>query len=564
MIQSKSTSLRAPECSSKLDSRLSLREWSPPSWSPWLTAPGLPPGAFSSRATCWRPSRHGRLPHRCVRLTVCWGISSSRCTRGARSPTPRSRTGRFPLWNPHGGGGAPFFANSQSALLFPLNVIVLWLPPEVAATATQLAKPALAAVGVALFLRALGVGGLGCIVAGVAWGFSGPMVAWLGWPHTNALLLVPFCFWTATRWLQTGALKWWVGHAATVGVQLLGGHPETTAHTLVVLGVFVLVWLVEDAVRGTGRGWPRPQEARILGQLVSRGVGWGTAVFVGAALAGVQIIPTLAAISESITAAEREARSLAGLTLERPTVLTWIVPNFFGSPLSQAFGPLTFLNYNETMGYVGLGTLVAAFVSLVPPLRRGWTGLVVLTLVAAGLTYGLPGLTELRHLPGLSHAANTRFVFFVAFGVACLAGIGVDAMVRRGSLVPFVSVVVCCFLGVAAAGWALSPNLLAPSLEGAAPLTPLGAAMVRQGELLKTAAIAACWAIAFGWLALALRARDVRHESTEANSLATTTAARIDMLSGSTRTATLSRTLPHRGGEKANPLSDCCIGISIW
>src|SRR6266540_7288227 len=108
----------------------------------------------------------------------------------------------------------------------------------------------------ALFVRALGVGAAGSVLAATAWAFSGPMVTWLGWPHTNALLLLPYLFWTTTRWLQTARWGWWVGLAVALAVQLFGGHPETTAHGLVALGIFVLVWLVSDVlavVRGAGR-----------------------------------------------------------------------------------------------------------------------------------------------------------------------------------------------------------------------------------------------------------------------------------------------------------------------
>ena len=154
--------------------------------------------------------------------------------------------GRFPLWNPYGGGGTPLFANGQSALLFPVNLVVLWLPADVAATVAELVKPPLAAIGTALFLRVLGVGAVGCVLAGIAWAFSGPMVTWLGWPHTNALLMVPYLFWTTTRWLQSGLWRWWTGLAVALAVQLFGGHPETTAHGLVALGIFVAAWLLAD------------------------------------------------------------------------------------------------------------------------------------------------------------------------------------------------------------------------------------------------------------------------------------------------------------------------------
>jgi len=418
--------------------------------------------------------------------------------------------GTFPLWNPHGGGGAPLFANGQSALLFPLNLAVLWLSPDVAATVVQLMKPPLAAIGTTLFLRALGVGAVGCVLAGVAWAFSGPMVTWLGWPHTNALLMIPHLFWATTRWLQSGLWRWWIGLAVVLAVQLFGGHPETTAHGLVALGIFVAVWVVGDLIAiartrlfeppaATPLPNPPPQGGRgkTLSVPLLRGVGWLAAVAAGVALAAVQVVPLLAAISESVTAAERSGRGLAALVLDRETLLTWLVPNFFGSPLAQTIGPLNYLNYNETLGYVGLVTLVLACASVLWPGRRGWAGLGLLTLVALGLTYGLPLLTELRRFPGLDYAANTRFVFIVAFGLACLSGLGLDALLRHSRPWPAVAAVAtCAVIGASAAAFALAPDVLTPSATGASPLTPLDAAWLRQRELWKTAAMALAAALA--------------------------------------------------------------------
>jgi Bacterial membrane protein YfhO len=418
--------------------------------------------------------------------------------------------GIFPLWNPYGGGGAPLFANGQSAVLFPLNLAVLWLPPELAATATELLKPPLAAAGTALFLRALGVGTAGCVLAGIGWAYSGPMVTWLGWPHTNALLMLPYLFSTTTRWLQSGRWRWWFGLAAALAVQLFGGHPETTAHGLVAMGLFVGAWLVADMVaslRATGHATltpllsPLPQGgraafARAVRTPLLRGGGWLVALGAGVAVAAVQVVPLLAAISESVTAAERSGRGLAALVLDRETLLTWLVPNYFGSPLAQTIGPLNYLNYNETLGYVGLATVVLAVASALWPSRRGWAGLVLLTLVALGLTYGLPLLTELRRLPGLDYAANTRFVFIAAFGLACLGGLGVDLILRHARPWPALAAAAgCAGIGVMAAGLALAPDLLTPSAAGALPLTPLDAAWLRQRELWKAAGIASAAAL---------------------------------------------------------------------
>jgi hypothetical protein len=418
--------------------------------------------------------------------------------------------GRFPLWNPYAGGGVPLFANGQSAVLFPLNLAVLGMPPETAATAVQLVKPVLAGVGVALFLRALGASLLACLLGGVAWGFSGPMVVWLGWPHTNALLMVPYVFWTTTRWLQRGTRGWWCACAVVIAIQLLGGHPETTAHTMVVVGIYVACWVFVEVFARSDEGRRGPTGYRSV-WLVSRAAalrgvgrigGWLAAVAGGTALAGVQVVPLLSAISESSMAAEREVGGMSRLLLEPETALTWLVPKFFGTPLAETFGPLNFQNYNETVAYVGLGTLVLAGASCVATARPGWLGLALGTLVAFGLTYGLPGITELRRLPGLDYAANTRFEYFAAFGLACLAGLGLDAC--RGRVAYWV-LGFLCLLVLAAVVLASNVDLLMPDPAGSDPLSPWQAGMWRRWELVGAAGLAAMWlgavasALVFAW-----------------------------------------------------------------
>src|SRR5205823_5892297 len=52
---------------------------------------------------------------------------------------------------------------------------------------------------------------------------------------------------------------------------------------------------------------------------------------------------------------------------------------------------------------------------------------------------------------------------------------------------------------------AISPELLLPAVEDAAPLTPLAVVVWRQGELWKTAALGLLWAVAIAGMALAPR-----------------------------------------------------------
>lgn len=70
------------------------------------------------------------------------------------------REGRFPLWNPHAFAGAPFFANPQTALLFPLNALAYLLPVPAALTLISILK--LSATGPNVLVSPAAAGGSGC------------------------------------------------------------------------------------------------------------------------------------------------------------------------------------------------------------------------------------------------------------------------------------------------------------------------------------------------------------------------------------------------------------------
>ena len=67
------------------------------------------------------------------------------------------RAGRFPTWNPHEFAGAPFFANPQTGLLFPLHALAYVLPLTTALTLISILKLSVAGLETYWFLRQLSV-----------------------------------------------------------------------------------------------------------------------------------------------------------------------------------------------------------------------------------------------------------------------------------------------------------------------------------------------------------------------------------------------------------------------
>ncbi|MBM4324030.1 MAG: hypothetical protein FJ115_10765 [Deltaproteobacteria bacterium] len=79
----------------------------------------------------------------------------------------------FPLWNPYQFSGAPFFANPQNGVLYPLNGLFFLLPFDIAFNSIILLHFFLAGLFTYLFMRDLKVSSTGSLVSGLVWMLGG-------------------------------------------------------------------------------------------------------------------------------------------------------------------------------------------------------------------------------------------------------------------------------------------------------------------------------------------------------------------------------------------------------
>src|SRR3972149_2367272 len=89
----------------------------------------------------------------------------------------RARTllsGHLPLWNPYLFMGAPFLANSQAGVFYPLNWPLAFFPAPVAVKISILVHLGLALVGAFVFARrALGQSALGALLSTALFALGG-------------------------------------------------------------------------------------------------------------------------------------------------------------------------------------------------------------------------------------------------------------------------------------------------------------------------------------------------------------------------------------------------------
>jgi Bacterial membrane protein YfhO len=412
----------------------------------------------------------------------------------------------IPLWNPHIMTGRPFVANMQSAVFSPFNIpaYLFGLWPALAWIAAL--KLFTAAFGAYLLGRAVGMRFAGALLAGVAYGFNLWMVTWVSYPHSSVWALIPWLMLAADRVARRPDRRSAALLALVVGVQFLGGHPESSFHALLATTIF-FAW------RAWGPQWKRPA------------VAFTAALAVGAALAALVLLPFGELLWNSADLRQREGTA-AESHLPVRNVLEIFFPDQHGRPTQT---PLILFLLARAFYAGALPLMLAAAALLLRPTR----GRVAVAAAGAGclaIVLGVPPLFDIvTAIPPFSSGHNTRLIVVYLLALAMLAGWGFDDLLagraegrRRAVLVtaaaiftlPIVYAVVRGTTSLAALGDALrvawgfvdppGDPATAPAIVrgsalfiwvgvGAAALGVVALALRRRGALVVVLAVTLLW-----------------------------------------------------------------------
>ncbi len=350
------------------------------------------------------------------------------------------RDGRIPLWNPFIFMGAPFLANPQSGVLYPLHWPLSWLAVTKQIYWSAALHTWLLGLGGYALLRRWGYGPVPALVCGLVLsgsGFVGGLIghinqlngaAWLpwviltleqGWPRQNdsteaAGVPLPW-----PRLLTATAF-----FGLLVGLMLLAGHTQTLYINLFGAGVW-LVWplMSPDTFR-------RPLLAlRAVAPLAAIYVG---GVLLGLLLAAPQLLPTLELSGLGLRSGGLSYGEASSFSL-KPLHLPWtLLPSYGLADLSVVFDTL---GYTEFVAYVGVIGLVLAGVGAWQGRGRAHSFGLLFALLGLFLAAGRwnPAYYLLyEFVPGFDlFRAPARWMMLYTLGMAVLAAIGAAAIGRR-------------------------------------------------------------------------------------------------------------------------------------
>ena len=407
------------------------------------------------------------------------------------------RAGELPLWNPYQFGGAPFLATGQASVLYPPSILFHVLPLALAYGWYLLFHFALAGLLAYALVRGLGLSSTSALLAGIAYQGALPLTASSVFPMiVSGAAWLPLLVLAVARAGTPGVApaRWLCAGALAIGMQLLAGHPEVAAYSLV-MAALLGVWQLLAA--------PAPHFTDGRGQLL-RAALLAAMVVLGFGLGAVQFLPQLEAVRGSFRTQAPTLDTVRGWALPLRHVLAFIAPNIFGNPSVHGYWDLFsgawiagepvdwgIKNFVEGAVYLGVLPLLLACAAVVRQavrIRRASGDAMraqlfspriffaLLAVLCVAFAFGSPLYALAYYLPGLSQLHTPfRWVLPLALCVAVLAAYGLDDQLaesragRRGTLAAF-----CIGIG--------SALILAVLLMRIffAPLAPLFDALVQQ------------------------------------------------------------------------------------
>ncbi len=353
------------------------------------------------------------------------------------------RQGQLPLWNPYSGMGAPLLANYQSALLYPLNWIMMLLDylggvewSAIGQGYFIAAHLILAGWGMRRFLRLMGLQPLGQTIGGLGYALGGYLVSRSSF---QSILIcaswIPWILYFATLVMDGSSnRKNFLYLTLSLMMLLLAGHAQTSWYALW-MGTFWCVYLI----------WKRFQREKVfdIKSWIKALLPWVTAVMVAVLLSSGQLLPTLEYMHYSQRASGVASEIGLIYSFWPWRILTFFMPNLFGNPSSENYWG--YGNYWEDAVYSGAMALPLAIYAIFSlrgkrrqkidhPNHHFPKGIIfwwVLMLISIFLAFGknLPFYSSIYDHFFLFNLfqAPTRITIITQFGLAYLAGVGIDS-----------------------------------------------------------------------------------------------------------------------------------------
>ena len=331
--------------------------------------------------------------------------------------------GAIPLWNPYLYGGAPFAADNQSGLFYPINLVFFLFQPhldyramELLAVAHVYLAGACAYVGLR-YIERKPLKRWAALAGAAAFMFSDLFVTHFGNLNMIACAAwLPLIFLLFRRALDETRPQLAAASGVFLGFAALAGHVQPLLFIVLALGLYFLYHVYGRRTEG----WRALASAAGV-CLVAFAVAFG--------VAAPALVPSFE-MSRLTLRADLSYQDASLYSLPPAALVGLVIPSVFGRGPGGYWGPWP----RVEVGYIGILPLLLAGLAVLlrrDKLTRFLTMLAVLSLfLAMGNASILHGWLY-RFVPGFNMVrAPARFIYLLDFALAALAALGLDTVLR--------------------------------------------------------------------------------------------------------------------------------------
>ncbi|UCD84969.1 MAG: YfhO family protein [Deltaproteobacteria bacterium] len=323
-------------------------------------------------------------------------------------------SGYIPLWNPYSGLGFPLLSDFHSAILYPLKILIYLLPLKAGIEIFILVRIFIAGFFTYLFCRSINIGKTGSLLSAIAFIFCGHFMRYLNMIFLNTDICIPILLWTVNNVMDKRKISSLFLGSGVIFISIVGGHPETTLYTWLLIGCWVIFKLLFYS------------KIKITEQLIVCCFLLGGSIILGSLLSTLQVLPFAQYMSR---AWNYHHVSPWSVHLDIKFLISLLLPWFYGNSFNSLVDTYNLIPYS------GIITVTLALLTLMKIKSSNRYGVFFAgtSIFFMGLAYGLPGFKLTVYLPII----DRLFLFLrgpvaaVSFSITIMAGIGLDNLMKR-------------------------------------------------------------------------------------------------------------------------------------
>ncbi len=323
----------------------------------------------------------------------------------------------FPFWNPYAFSGHPHFADFQTAVLYPLNILGLFVSQIAFWHTLRIIPTIFASFFTFLYLRNLKLNSFASFFGAFVFGFSPFIITWgeevVMSPHSIAYL--PLVLLSIDKLRDKFSRFYFFILVFSVCFSIFAGYLQTTIY-LLAMAFFYSIF----------RGVTLKLGFKFYARTFS-------AILLGIVISSIQLLPSVELFFNSQRSGVDFSNNVKGYLLPPVSLITYLAPDFFGSPATRNHFLGGNAHYYEAMLFIGIAPLLFSFYSLIKKrntLVIFFTISVIVSLATVVDTFFSRFFVSLP-IPLVSTAIPHRILFVPAFSIAVLGAIGLDLWMKN-------------------------------------------------------------------------------------------------------------------------------------